>query len=103
MADSKHKDKVYEQFFPPDLGRRHVSPFLLSDSKVAEVRATQIPMTAHRWAAAGLFSPLSTRKKNAFWKAPPVVQKLHFLHEFNPRKISDKFEKRGLSILRRNG
>jgi hypothetical protein len=46
------KFKVYKQFFPPDLGRHHVSPFLLSNSTVAEVHATQIPITAHRWAVA---------------------------------------------------
>jgi len=44
--------KEYKQFFSPDLGRRHVSPFLLSNSTFAEVHATQIPITAHRWAVA---------------------------------------------------
>jgi hypothetical protein len=43
------KLKVYKQFFPPDLGRHLVSPFLLSDSPVAEVHATQIPISTHRW------------------------------------------------------
>ena len=46
IVNTKLKD--YKQFFPPDLGRRHVSPFLLSDSTAAEVHETQIPMTAHR-------------------------------------------------------
>jgi len=67
MADIKHKTKVYEQFFPPDLGRHLVSPFLLSDSTAAEVHETQIPMTAHRCADA-VPSILPVSMKHVFSK-----------------------------------